>query len=81
MKAKTKQQHITEIRDAEVLYLPLCSNIGNPSKPLVKKGDTVLQYQLGLPETHDIAFGIALGYKNQSPEAPKRETEKVKFIR
>ncbi|MDR2475118.1 MAG: nitroreductase [Bacteroidales bacterium] len=34
-----------------------------------------------LPDTHEVIYGIALGYKNETPDAKPREKAKVQFIR
>lgn len=37
--------------------------------------------RLNLPETHEILYTIALGYKNESPEAKPRDAGKVQIIK
>lgn len=37
--------------------------------------------EINMPETHEVAFGIALGYKNENPDAKPRDTNKVQYIK
>jgi len=65
---------------AESMDLGTCV-IGNMAGLLNNPKNKDLRDKLALPDTHDIAFGIALGYKNENPQAPERKTDRVKFIR
>lgn len=55
--------------------------IGNMAGLLNNPKNKDLRDKLALPDTHDITFGIALGYKNEDPQAPERKTDRVKFIK
>ncbi len=43
--------------------------------------DEALLSQLELPETHELSIAIAMGYKNQRPEAKPRDPGKVSYIK
>lgn len=55
--------------------------IGNMAGLLNNPKNKDLRDKLALPETHDVTFGIALGYSNENPQAPERKTDRVKFIK
>ena len=37
--------------------------------------------EMNMPDTHDVVFGIAIGYKNERPEAKPRENGKVQYVK
>ena len=43
--------------------------------------DEALLVQLELPETHELSIAIAIGYKNERPDAKPRDPGKVSYIR
>lgn len=47
------------------------------------KGDDAknLLEAIKIPDTHEVIYGIAIGYKNESPDAKPRDTAKVKYIK
>jgi len=64
---------------AEAMNLGTCvlgKMSGIPEKPEAKD----IMAALEIPETHEVTFAIALGHKDQSPEAKPRNADKVKYI-
>ncbi|MFR9166289.1 MAG: nitroreductase family protein [Dysgonomonas sp.] len=55
--------------------------IGNTASLLNNPSNKDLLQALDLPDTHEVAFGIAIGYPNETPDAPQRDTNKVKYIK
>lgn len=49
---------------------------GIPQNPEAKDIMTMLDF----PETHEVTFAIALGHKDESPDAKPRDPNKVKYI-
>lgn len=49
---------------------------GIPGKPEAKD----IMAALDIPDTHEVIFAVALGYKDQRPEAKPRDMNKVKYI-
>jgi len=43
--------------------------------------DEALLAELDLPETHELSIAIAIGYKNERPDAKPRDPGKVSYIR
>lgn len=49
---------------------------GIPSHPDAKE----IMEALDIPDTHEVIFAVALGYKEERPEAKPRDPAKVKYI-
>jgi nitroreductase len=49
---------------------------GIPGHPQAKD----IMAALDLPESHEIIYAIALGYKDEAPDARPRDAGKVKYI-
>lgn len=67
-------QLMAEAMDLGTVVLGRMSGI--PEKPEAKD----IMTSLDLPETHEVTFAIALGYKNERPDAKPRDPDKVKYI-
>jgi nitroreductase len=70
-------QNILLMAEAMDLGTVILGNMGGvPNSP--KAADILTA--LDLPDTHEIIFAVALGYKNESPAARPRDASKVKYI-
>lgn len=49
---------------------------GIPGRPEAKD----IMAALDIPDTHEVVFAVALGYKDQRPDAKPRDMNKVKYI-
>jgi nitroreductase len=49
---------------------------GIPNNPKAKE----IMAALDIPDTHEVIFAIAVGYKNEHPDARPRDAGKVRFI-
>ncbi|MDU1891759.1 MAG: nitroreductase [Dysgonomonas sp.] len=65
---------------AESMNIGTCV-IGNTASILNNPDNKDLLGELNIPETHEVVFGIATGYKNESPDARPRDMGKVEYIR
>jgi len=65
---------------AESMNIGTCV-IGNMASILNDPDAKEFLTEIGIPDTHDVIFGIAIGYKNESPAAKPRDTNKVKYIK
>ena len=64
---------------AEAMDLGTCvlgKMSGIPENPEAKD----IMATLEIPDTHEVIFAVALGYKDQRPEAKERNADKVKYI-
>ena len=55
--------------------------IGNMASILDDPDAKEFLKEINMPDTHEVAFGIAIGYKNESPEAKPRDASKVQYIK
>jgi nitroreductase len=70
-------QNILLMAEAMDLGTVVLGNMGGiPTHPDAKDIMTALD----LPESHEVIFAVALGYKDEAPEARPRDASKVKFI-
>ncbi|MDR0543049.1 MAG: nitroreductase [Dysgonamonadaceae bacterium] len=70
-------QNILLMAEAMDLGTVVLGNMGGiPGNPAAKE----IMAALDLPESHEVIFAVALGYKNEAPEARPRDASKVKFI-
>jgi len=65
---------------AESMNIGTCV-IGNMASILNDPDSKEFLEEIKMPDTHEVAFGIAIGYKNESPEAKTRDTGKVIYIK
>lgn len=65
---------------AESMNIGTCV-IGNMASILNNPDNKDLLAELNIPDTHEVIFGIATGYKNESPDAKPRDEGKVKYIK
>ncbi|MCD7971274.1 MAG: nitroreductase family protein [Candidatus Azobacteroides sp.] len=65
---------------AESMNIGTCV-IGGVAAAFKGEGANELMEALQLPATHEVIYGIATGYKNESPEAKPRDMNKVQYIR
>lgn len=65
---------------AESMNIGTCT-LGMVGRFLNEPTSKELFDELDLPENFDVAFGISLGYKNESPDAKPRDENKVKYIK
>lgn len=65
---------------AESMNIGTCT-IGNMASILNDPNSTDLLSELHLPDTHEVVFGISVGYKNESPDAKPRDISKVQYIK
>jgi nitroreductase len=70
-------QNILLMAEAMGLGTVVLGNMGGiPNHPDAKE----VMAALDLPDTHEIIFAVAVGYKDEAPEARPRDASKVKFI-
>ncbi|MDR0507854.1 MAG: nitroreductase [Dysgonamonadaceae bacterium] len=70
-------QNILLMAEAMDLGTVVLGNMGGiPNNP--KAAD--IMATLDLPDTHEVIFAVAIGYKNETPGARPRDTGKIKFI-
>jgi nitroreductase len=70
-------QNILLMAEAMDLGTVVLGNMGGiPNNPDAKD----VMAALDLPESHEIIFAVALGYKDEAPEARPRDSSKVKYI-
>jgi nitroreductase len=70
-------QNILLMAEAMDLGTVVLGNMGGvPTHPDAKEVMAALDF----PDTHEVIFAVALGYKNETPEARPRDADKVKFI-
>lgn len=55
--------------------------VGNTASILNDPDSKVFLEEMNIPDTHEVAFGITMGYKNESPEAKPRDINKVQVIK
>ena len=50
---------------------------------MVFQGEGSKEYMdaINMPETHEVMYGISIGYKNESPDAKERDINKVQYIK
>lgn len=65
---------------AESMNIGTCT-IGNMARILNDPDAKEFLKEINMPDTHEVAFGIAVGYKNESPEAKPRDASKVQYIK
>lgn len=65
---------------AESMNIGTCT-IGNMASILNDPDAKEFLKEINMPDTHEVAFGIAIGYKNESPEAKPRDVNKVQYIK
>lgn len=65
---------------AESMDIGTCV-IGNTASILNDPDSKGFLNEISLQETHEVVFGIAIGYKNERPEAKPREVGKVQFVK
>lgn len=65
---------------AESMNIGTCT-IGNMASILNDPDAKEFLKEINMPDTHEVAFGIAIGYKNESPEAKPRDASKVEYIK
>ncbi|MFV0469272.1 MAG: nitroreductase family protein [Dysgonomonas sp.] len=65
---------------AESMNIGTCV-IGNMANILNDPDAKHFLKEINLPDSHEVAFGIAIGYKNELPEAKPRDTSKVQYIK
>lgn len=65
---------------AESMNIGTCT-IGNMASILNDPDAKEFLKEINMPDTHEVAFGIAIGYKNESPEAKPRDASKVQYIK
>lgn len=65
---------------AESMNIGTCT-IGNMASILNDPNSADLLSELHLPDTHEVVFGISVGYKNESPDAKPRDINKVQYIK
>ncbi|QIK60356.1 nitroreductase family protein [Dysgonomonas sp. HDW5A] len=65
---------------AESMDIGTCT-IGNMASILNDPDAKGFLKEINMPDTHEVAFGIAIGYKNESPEAKTRDTSKVQYVK
>lgn len=65
---------------AESMNIGTCT-IGNMASILNDPDAKEFLKEIHMPDTHEVAFGIAIGYKNESPEAKPRDASKVQYIK
>ncbi|KAA6346553.1 NADPH-flavin oxidoreductase [termite gut metagenome] len=70
-------QNILLIAEAMDLGTVVLANMGGiPNNPDAKD----IIEALALPDTHEVLFTIAIGYKTESPDAKERDASKVQYI-
>lgn len=65
---------------AESMNIGTCT-IGNMASILNDPDSADFLKEINMPDTHEVVFGIAVGYKNESPDAKPRDESKVQYIR
>lgn len=65
---------------AESMDIGTCV-IGNMASILNAPDSKDFLKEINMPDTHDVVFGIAIGYKDESPDAKPREEGKVQYIK
>lgn len=65
---------------AESMDIGTCT-IGNMAGILNDPDSKDFLKEINMPDTHEVVFGIAVGYKNESPDAKPRDESKVQYIR
>jgi len=65
---------------AESMNIGTCV-VGNIASILNDPDSKAFLEEIKMPDTHDVAFGIAIGYKNEAPDAKPRDENKVQYIR
>lgn len=65
---------------AESMNIGTCV-IGNTAGILNDPDSKDFLKEINMPETHEVAFGIAIGYKNELPDAKPRDENKVQYIK
>lgn len=65
---------------AESMNIGTCT-IGNMASILNDPDAKDFLKEINMPDTHEVVFGIAVGYKNESPDAKPRDEAKVQYIR
>lgn len=65
---------------AESMDMGTCV-IGNTASILNDPDSKEFLEEMNMPDTHDVVFGIAIGYKNERPDAKPRENGRVQFVK
>ena len=65
---------------AESMNIGTCV-IGSVAGIFNKPQSKELREAINLPDTHEVIFGISVGYKNESPNAKPRNENKVEYIK
>lgn len=65
---------------AESMNIGTCT-IGNMAGILNDPEAKGFLKEINMPDTHEVAFGISIGYKNENPEAKPRDASKVQYIK
>jgi len=65
---------------AESMNIGTCV-IGNTASILNNPDSKNFLNEIYMPDTHEVAFGIAIGYKNELPDAKPRDEDKVQYIK
>lgn len=65
---------------AESMNIGTCV-IGNMASILNDPDSKEFLQEINMPETHEVVFGIAIGYKNEAPDAKPRDDAKVQYIK
>lgn len=65
---------------AESMNIGTCT-IGNMASILNDPDAKEFLKEINMPDTHEVAFGISIGYKNENPEAKPRDASKVQYIK
>ena len=65
---------------AESMDIGTCV-IGNTASILNDPASKDFLKEINLPDTHEVVFGIAVGYKNEHPDAKPRDAAKVQYIK
>lgn len=55
--------------------------IGNMASILNDPGSKEFLEAMQMPDSYEVVFGIAIGYKNESPEAKPRDIAKVQYVK
>lgn len=55
--------------------------IGNMASILNNPKSKGFLTEINIPDTHEVVFGIAIGYKDQAPDAKPRDAAKVQYVK
>ena len=65
---------------AESMNIGTCV-VGNMASILNDPDSKAFLEEIQMPDTHEVVFGIAIGYKAESPEAKARDASKIVYLR